>query len=89
MLRETRKCKCVCCLPLAVACVYDCEIARMLTMARSTGMIVLGKTRKQVCTGQLKCGRSCKAQSSGGSHGLLVQLHNSWCCLSERQLAVK
>ena len=39
MLRETQKCKCACCLLLAVACVCDCKIARMLTMARSTGMI--------------------------------------------------
>ena len=53
MLRETQKCKCACCLLLAVAGVCDCKIARMLTMARSTGMIVLGKTREQIRVGQL------------------------------------
>ena len=72
MLRETRKCKHAYCLPLAVAGICGCKIACMLTMARSTGMTVLGKPRKHICTGQLICGRSCKAQPSGGSHGLLV-----------------
>ena len=89
MLRETQKCKCACCLLLAVACVCDCKIARMLTMARSTGMIALGQTREQIRVGQLKCGRSCKAQPSDDSYELLVQLNGLWRCHSESQLAVR
>ncbi len=87
MLKETQKCKCACSLPLAAAGVCDCKIARMPIMARS--MIVLGKTKKQICMGQLICGRFCQAQAMGGSHGLLVQLSGLWRCLSERQVAVR